>query len=141
MTDLFLGVIAVSVLAMALIQVGALVAGVRLARRVDQIAQQVDREIKPLIANLTAVTVEAARTAEMASRQVQRIDQLFGDFAARVDQTLTLAQQFVQGPAKSGMALLSGVQAAFSALKGIREASRRRRKTSPGVEDDSLFIG
>jgi hypothetical protein len=77
----------------------------------------------------------------MASRQVQRVDQLFGDVAARVDQTLAVAQQFVHGPAKNGMALLSGVQAAVSAFKGIREASRRRRRTSPGLEDDSLFIG
>jgi hypothetical protein len=140
-SELFLGIIAISVLAMALIQVGALVAGVRLARRVDQIAQQVEQEIKPLMANLAAVTAEAARTAEMASRQVQRVDQLFGDVAARVDQTLSVAQQFVHGPAKNGMALLSGVQAAVSAFKGIREASRRRRRTSPGLEDDSLFIG
>ena len=77
----------------------------------------------------------------MASRQVERVDRLFSDLTVRVDQTLAVAQQFVQGPARNGMALLSGVQAAVSAFKGIREASRRRRKTSPGVEDDSLFIG
>lgn len=139
--ELFLGVIALSVLVMALIQVGALMAGLRLARRVEALSLQVDREIKPLIANLTALTAEAARTAELASRQVERADRLFGDMAARVDQTLAVAQQFVQGPAKNGMALLTGVQAAVSAFKGIREASRRRRTTSPGVEDDSLFIG
>jgi hypothetical protein len=139
--ELFLGVIAVSVLAMALIQVGALVAGLRLARRLEELSRQVDLEIKPLIANLTALSAEAARTAELASHQVERVDRLFGDLARRVDQTLAAAQQVVQGPAKNGMALLSGVQAAVSAFRGIREASRRRRKTSPGVEDDSLFIG
>ena len=139
--ELFLGIIAFAVLIMALIQIGAIFAGIRLAKRVDQLATQLDQEIKPLIANLTALTAEAARTAELASRQVERADRLFGDMAARVDQTLAVAQQFVQGPAKNGMALLTGVQAAVSAFKGIREASRRRRTTSPGVEDDSLFIG
>ena len=139
--ELFLGVIALSVLVMAAIQVGALMAGLRLARRVEQLSRQVDQDIKPLIANLTSLTAEAARSAELASRQVERVDRLFSDLTLRVDQTLAVAQQFVHGPARNGMALLSGVQAAVSAFKGIREASRRRRKTSPGVEDDSLFIG
>jgi hypothetical protein len=139
--ELFLGVIALSVLVMAAIQVGALMAGLRLARRVEQLSRQVDQDIKPLIANLTSLTAEAARSAELASRQLERVDRLFSDLTLRVDQTLAVAQQFVQGPARNGMALLSGVQAAVSAFKGIREASRRRRKTSPGVEDDSLFIG
>lgn len=139
--ELFLGVIALSVLVMAAIQVGALMAGLRLARRVEQLSRQVDQDIKPLIANLTSLTADAARSAELASRQVERVDRLFSDLTVRVDQTLAVAQQFVQGPARNGMALLSGVQAAVSAFRGIREASRRRRKTSPGVEDDSLFIG
>lgn len=140
--ELFLGVIALSVLVMAVIQVGAIVAGLRLARRMEQVSRQIDEEIKPLLSNLTAVASEAARTAALASRQVERVDALFSDVTARVDETLTVARQFVGGPAKRGMAVLAGVQAAFSALKGIREASRRRRNLRPGLDDeDSLFIG
>lgn len=141
MSEVFLGVIAISVFVMAAIQVAVLVAGFRLAKRVDAMSQQIERDIKPLIANLTDVTAELSRTAGVATRQVERVDRLFGDMAVRVDQTLAIAQQFVQGPARSGMAVLSGVQAAVAAFKGIREASRRRRKVTPGVEDDSLFIG
>jgi hypothetical protein len=139
--ELFLGIIAISVLVMAAIQVAALLAGFRLAKRVEQISRQLEQEIKPLIANLTDVTTELSRTAGLASRQVERVDRLFGDMATRVDQTLAVAQQFVQGPARNGLALLSGVQAAFSTFKGIREASRRRRKVTPAVDDESLFIG
>ena len=141
MSELFLGIIAISVLVMALIQVGALVAAFRVAKRVEHVSRQLETDIRPLIANLAEVTAELSRTASVATRQVERVDRLFGDMATRVDQTLAVAQQFVQGPAKNGMALLSGVQAAVSAFKGIREASRRRRKVTPGVEDDSLFIG
>jgi hypothetical protein len=140
-TDFFLGIIAFSVFVMAAIQVAAVVAGFRLARRVEGISQQIERDIKPLIANLVDVTAELSRTAGLATRQVERVDHLFGDMAARVDQTLAVAQHFVQGPAKNGLALLSGVQAAYSAFRGIREASRRRRKGTPVAEDDSLFIG
>jgi hypothetical protein len=140
-SDLFLGIIAISVFVMAAIQVAALVAGFRMAKRIESISVQIERDIKPLIANLTEVTAELSRTAGVATRQVERVDRLFGDMAVRVDQTLSVAQHFVQGPAKNGLALLTGVQAAVSAFKGIREASRRRRKVTPGVEDDSLFIG
>ena len=73
--ELFLGIIAFAVLVMALIQVGAIVAGLRLARRVDQIATQLDQDIKPLIANLTALSSEAARAAALAATQVERLDQ------------------------------------------------------------------
>jgi hypothetical protein len=139
--ELFLGIIALSVLVMALIQTGAVVAGLRLARKVEQLSQQVDQEIKPLIRNLTSVTEEAVRTASLATRQVERVDRMFADLTARVNETVAVAQQFTRGPAKNGMAIVTGVQAAVSAFRGMREASRRRRKTQPGTEDDSLFIG
>lgn len=140
--ELFLGIIALSVLVMAVIQVGALVAGLRLARRVEQVSRQIDQEIKPLLTSLTEVASEAARAAALASRQVERVDALFTEVGARVDETLATARQFVGGPAKGGMAVFAGLQAAFSAFKGIREASRRRRNLRPGLDDeDSLFIG
>lgn len=141
MSELFLGIIALSVLVMALIQVGALFAALRVARRMEDVSKQIETEIKPLIANLTSVAAELSRTAGLATRQVERVDRVFGDMAARVDQTLAVAQQFVHGPARNGLAVLSGVQAAFSAFRGMREASRRRRKVTPAVEDESLFIG
>ena len=75
--ELFLGIIALSVLVMAVIQVGALVAGLRLARRVEQVSRQIDQDIKPLLTNLTEVASEAARAAALASRQVERVDALF----------------------------------------------------------------
>jgi len=143
--ELFLGVIAASVLVMALIQVSAIVAGLRLARRVEQMSRQIDQEIRPLIANLTAVASEASRTASIASRQAERVDQLFGDVIQRFDETARTLQALVrgfQGPARNGLAVVAGVRAAVSALKGIRESSRRRRNMRPGVEDEeSLFIG
>jgi hypothetical protein len=140
-SEVFLGIIAISVLVMALIQVGALVAALRVAKRLEQVSRQIETDIKPLITNLGAVTAELSRTAGVAARQMDRVDRLFGDLATRVEQTLAVAQQFVHGPARNGFAILSGVQAAVSAFKGIREASRRRHKVTPGVEDDSLFIG
>ena len=140
--ELFLGIIAFAVLVMALIQVGAIFAGLRLARRVDDMAKQIDSEIKPLIANLTAMSSEAARAATLAAKQAERLDRVFGEMVHRVDETLAAAQEFVTGPARQGMAIMAGVKAVFDSFKSLRESSRRRAATRPAIdEDESLFIG
>jgi outer membrane murein-binding lipoprotein Lpp len=140
--ELFLGIIAFAVMIMALIQVGAIFAGLRLAKRVDQLATQLDQEIKPLIANLTAMSSEAARAAALAAKQAERIDKVFGELVERVDQTLAAAQEFVTGPARQGMAIMAGVKAVVDTFRGLREASRRRTATRHAVdEEESLFIG
>lgn len=140
--ELFLGIIAFAVLIMALIQVGAIFAGLRLARRVDQLATQLDQEIKPLIANLTAMSSEAARAAALAAKQAERLDRVFGELVQRVDVTLAAAQEFVTGPARQGMAIAAGVKAVIDSFRGLREASRRRAAARPTVdEEESLFIG
>ena len=88
MTDVWLAIIAVAVAVMAAIQVGAIVLGLRLARRVDQLTTQVERDIKPLIQNLTNVTAEAQRAMQLATAQVERADRLFGDLAASAERTM-----------------------------------------------------
>ncbi|MGE0043198.1 MAG: hypothetical protein AB7V01_18635 [Vicinamibacterales bacterium] len=143
MSDALLGVIAAAVSVMALIHVGAVVVGLRLAKRVDRLTAQLEHEVKPVLSNLTAVSDEAVRAARLASAQVERIDQVFGELAGRVDETLASAQQFVAGPARQGMAVVAGVRAAVSALRGLREATRRRSAVRAASldDDESLFIG
>ncbi len=139
-----LGIIALSVAVMAIVQVGAVVAGLRVARRVDHIASELETQVKPLLANLTAMSAEASRAASMAAAQVERIDRVFGELASRVDQTLAAAQALVAGPAREGMAIVAGVKAAITALKSMREATRRRsaiRAVGFEEEEESLFIG
>jgi outer membrane murein-binding lipoprotein Lpp len=140
--ELLLGIIALAVVVMAGVQVAAIMAGLRLARRVEQLATQIDQEIKPLVANLTAMSSEAARAAALAARQTERLDRVFGDLVQRVDVTLAAAQEFVTGPARQGMAIMAGFKAVFDAFRGIRESSRRRAAPRPAVdEEESLFIG
>jgi hypothetical protein len=143
-SEIWLAVIAVAVAIMAVIQVGMVVAGLRVARRIGRIASELESGVKPLIAHLTTVSSEASRAATMAAAQVERFDVLVSDFSNRIDQTLTTAQRFVTGPAREGMAIVAGVRAAVSALQGLREASRRRsavRSAAGEEEEESLFIG
>lgn len=140
--ELLLGVIAVAVAVMAIVQIGAIVAGLRLARRVEQLAADFETGVKPLIANLTTLSGEASRAANLAATQVERFDRVFADLTGRVDQLLSAVQHLVTRPAREGMAIVAGIRAAVGALKG--DQARRRAPARPGVfeeEEESLFIG
>ena len=143
MTDwsaIFLGIIAVSVTVMAAIQVGIVVYGARLARRVDALAAKVDREITPLLTHLNAIGEEAARATALAAAQVERVDRLFADVSLRVEETATAVQSAIVAPVREGLALLSGVRAAFDAFRGLRQANPPAHGAAPD-EEDPLFIG
>jgi hypothetical protein len=141
--EVFLGVIAVAVAVMALIQIGALIAAVRLARRVDRITTQLEHDVKPLLGNLTAMSTEAARATALAAAQVERMDRTVTQVLARVDQTVAAAHHIITGPGRNGLAVVAGVRAAVGAFQGLREASRRRSAVRSTVAEDeeSLFIG
>jgi hypothetical protein len=142
--EVFLGIIAAAVALMAIVQVGAIVAGLRVARRVEHMATELETNVKPLLANLTSLSSEATKAATVAAAQVERFDKLFSELAARLEQTMAAAQQLMTGPAREGMAIVTGLRAAISAFQGLRETSRRRSAVrSAGVEEEeeSLFIG
>jgi hypothetical protein len=137
--DVFLGIIAVAVALMAAIQVGAIIVGARVARRVDRLANQIERDIRPVFENLNVMSAEAARAASLAATQVERADRMFADVAHRVEQTLNTLQNRVLGPAREGAALLAGLRAALGVFRDPRHAGRKRPSV---VEDeDALFIG
>jgi hypothetical protein len=134
--SVFLGAIAAATLVMAIVQVGAVVAGARLARRLEQLADEVHRDIRPLVARATEVADEARRAAALAGQQVERVDRLLYDVSQRVTDTADVLQRTVVGPIREGSAILAGLKAGFEALRGVRSSRSAR------VEDeDALFIG
>ena len=135
--DVFLGIIAVATLSIAVTQIVVIVAAGRAARRLTQIADQFERDVKPLFAHLNAIGRDAARAAQLATAQVERADKLFSDAAVRVEQTLSAVQATIGGPAREGRALLSAFRAAFRALRDLRRNGRRH---SRGDDEDVLFI-
>jgi hypothetical protein len=142
--EVLLGVIALAVAIMAIVQIGAIVAGLRVARRVEHMATELETGIKPLLANLTTLSTEATKAATIAAAQVERFDKVFGELSTSLQQTLAAAQRLMSGPAREGMALVAGVKAAVSAFQTLRETSRRRTAVRHGTideEEESLFIG
>lgn len=141
--EVLLGVIAVAVAVMALIQIGAIIAAVRLAQRVDRMRKQLEQDVKPLLANVTAMSAEAAKATARAAAGVERMDQTFSEVLGRVETTVAAAQHFISGPARNGLAVVAGVKAALGAFHSLGESSRRRTAARPAPVDDdeSLFIG
>ena len=136
--DVFLGIIALATLSIAVTQIVVIVAAGRAARRLSQIADQFERDVKPLFAHLNAIGRDAARAAQLATAQVERADKLFGDVAVRVEQTLNTVQSSIGGPAREARALLSAFRAAFRAVRELRRNGRGRRGRSD--DEDVLFI-
>lgn len=138
MTDVFLGIIAVAVLVMAVIQVAAVVFALAAARRIGQVADRLEQELRPVVSNLQAMTTEAARASRLAAAQMERADRMFADVSRRAEHLLTAIPSLL-GPAGKGFAFLSGIKAALAAIQELRRSSRRGRAHAD--EEDALFIG
>jgi hypothetical protein len=138
MEAVFLGIIALATVVMAVIQVGAAVEGARLMRQLEQAATQFQRDVQPIIARAAIVSEEAARMASMVSAQVERADVMLTDLGRRVDDTVTLVQTAVVTPAREGLALLAGVRAAITALRGRRGGAGHGTRHE---DEEALFIG
>jgi hypothetical protein len=138
-SDVFLGIIAVAVLVMAVVQVAVVVMALRATQRISQLMSQLERDLKPVVSNLQALTADAARAAAVAAAQVERADRLFADHAARVDQTFASVQSTVLGATRGSGAWLAGLKAAIATLRDLRSPSARR--PAAVEEEDALFIG
>jgi hypothetical protein len=136
--DVFLGIIALATLAIAIVLIGVVVAAGRLARRVDTLAEQIERDVKPLFGHLNAIGRDASRAAALATAQVERADRLFADVAMRVEVTLNSVQGTLGAPAREARALLSAFKAAFQAIRDLRQDARTRQRRSE--DEDALFI-
>ena len=137
MNDVFLGIIAVATLAIAIAQIGVMVVAGRLFRRIERLTERLDQEVRPLFVHLNAIGRDAARTATLAAAQVERADQVFGDIARRIDQTLNTLQASLSVPAREGRAILSALRAAIQAVRDMRRNGRRQGR---GDDEDALFI-
>ena len=135
----FLGVIAIATLVMAVIQVGAIVAALKIARQAQDVLTSVHRDVKPLIAKASEIADEASKTAALATAQAQKVDTLVTDLTRRVNETSALVQQAIVLPAREGMAVVAAIKAGLSAFRG--SGGFRGRPGRHGDDDDALFIG
>ena len=144
---IWLGVIAVSTGVMALIQIGLIVVSLRVARQLSETANDIRKEIGPLVDKVNGLTDKVARIADEAGRatalaaiQIERVDQILTTATARVDEGLNIVRHAMGGPLRQGYAIVLAVRAALSALS--RRANSAPDQTSAARdEEDALFVG
>jgi hypothetical protein len=139
-SEVFLGIIALAVVVMAVIQVAGIVFAVSAARRIGETADRLERDLRPVVQNLQSITADAARAASLAAAQMDRADRLFGDLSRRAEQIMA-AVPAILGPAGKGVAFMSGLKAVISIMRDLRRPGRRTSRPATAEEEDALFIG
>ena len=152
MSEVFLGLIALGVLVMALIQVAAIVFAARAARRMGDAVSRLEQDVRPLVAKLQTISAEAgpviaslqtivaetrpimdnlktmasdaARATSVAAAQIDRAERVMTDFLKRVDGTISSLQATLLKPARQGLAVVHGIRAAFDVLRERRPGDR-----------------
>ena len=132
----WLGTIAIAMVIMTTVQVAVIVVAIRLARQATAAAQEIRRDLRPIVEKATRITDDAQRATALALAQVERVDELLSQANDRVEETLEIVQRAVLEPVRQGTALVAAFRAAVSLF-------RRRQTREPAGRDDedALFIG
>lgn len=125
----FLGLIALGSLIQVLVIIGIALGGLRVAKRVQAMQANVDRELRPALDSLTHVAKNASQVAEVVSAQARRVEDLVGLTVARLDD----ARAQVRGRVSRPVASLADVGAL---LKGFRRGLSVYRQLG-GLEDQA----
>jgi len=133
---IWLGVIAISVALMALIQVVVLIAIARLALQAVRGVRELRSEIRPLIAKIDQMADDARTISGKAVMQAERLEVMLASTAARFDETLAAIHSVVTGPLRQGSAVVAAIKAIFSAFGRKSDGSRHHRD-----DEDALFVG
>jgi hypothetical protein len=124
-------------LVMALVQVGFVIYGWTVARRVSRMLDQIEHEMKPVLEGLSAMARDAARASALAVAQVERVDALFTDLTTRIEETATTVQRVILTPLREGAGVMAGIRAVLAVLKDFSRSSA----AAPAEDEDGLFIG
>jgi len=138
-SELFLGLIAFATVVMALIQVGAIIAALRLAKQAQAMIVTIQRDVQPLVAKAHAIADEATRTVALARAQAEKVDRVVTDLARRVEDTTAVLQDAIVTPAREGMAVMAAIRATLGALRALRDVRPGHGRHAD--DEDPLFIG
>ncbi len=141
----FLGIIALSSLVQAVFLIGLALQGRRLSRRVNDLQERVERELRPGLENLSRVTRNLAEVTDLAVLQVRRVDGLLADTIEKIEDTTTTIKQVVLkpiGPLVDVAAFLKGLRRGLEVYQTLRGFDRRERAARGGYADDDehMFI-
>src|SRR5262249_44967009 len=128
----WLGVMAVSLAIMAVLQCAVAFAVIKAARETAQSLREFQRDMKPLLDKAHRIADDAARTPGIAASQAQRRDEVVRATTDRVDETLGLVHGVINGPLRHGSIVVAIARAVMAMWDGRKERRRHRRD-----EDDA----
>ena len=140
MNETLLGIVAAATVVMAVTQLLACLAIVRLARRVDEVSSQIQREMAPLAERLRNVADNVEHATSLAVVQVERLDHLLSSAVRRAEETMSVVQGVIVGPMREGLALVSALRSVFQVVRSFRNGDGGRG-ASRFDDEDPLFIG
>lgn len=142
----FLGIIAVASVVQSAFLIGLILEGKKLSKRVADMQDRIEREIKPSLDNVTRVTRNLAEVSDLAVLQARRVDGLLADTIEKVEETTTLIRKVVLrpiGPLVDIAAFLKGIRRGlevYQQLRGFERRERVGRRTAVDDDDEHLFI-
>lgn len=141
----FLGIIALGSVVQAAFLVGLAMQGKRVARRLDELQDRIDREIRPGLENLQRVTRNLADVSDLAVLQVRRFDGLLADTVDKIEDATSLIRKVVLrplGPLVDIAAFLKGIRRGLEVYQQLRGFDRHDRAADRryDADDEHLFI-
>ena len=140
----FLGVIALASVVQAGFIVGLMIYGRRLAQRLDELQQRLDREIRPTFENLSRITRNLSEVSDLAVLQARRVDDLLADTVGKIEEAMELVRRVIirpLGPLAEITAFFKGIRRGLEVFHQLRGQDNQGRGSSRRyVEDEHLFI-
>jgi len=141
----FLGIIAIASVVQSAFLIGLALEGKKLSRRVAEIQDRIEREIKPSLDNVSRVTRNLAEVSDLAVLQARRVDGLLADTIEKLEETTTLIRKVVLkpiGPLVDLAAFLKGLRRGLDVYQRLRGFERRERvdRRHDDDDDEHLFI-
>jgi hypothetical protein len=141
----FLGIIALSSVVQAAFLIGLALEGRKLGKRVAELQERIERDLRPSLENLVRVSRNVAEVTDLAVLQARRVDGLLADTIEKIEETTTLVKQVVLkpiGPLVDIAAFLKGIRRGLEVYQTLRGFDRRERQGRGGYseDDEHLFI-
>ena len=141
----FLGIIALASLVQAVFLVALAIAGRRVARRLDELEQRIDRELRPSLESLSRIARNLGEVSDLAVLGARRVDATLAELLDQLEQTSTLIRRTLirpLGPLVDIAAFLKGLRRGLQVYQQLRGFDRAPRGAGHRsyAEDEHLFI-
>ncbi len=141
----FLGVIALSSVVQAVFLLGLAAEGKKLSRRLDDLQQRLDREMRPALDQLSRISRNLGEISDLAVLQARRVDDLVQDTILKIEDTTEVVRKLIVrplGPLADVVAMLKGFKRGIEVYRQLSgfDSERRGSRRYDDAEDEHLFI-